>query len=61
MLLNNCCINNEVKEEIKKFSGNKWKWIPNSPEPVGHNEGSPEREVHSSMEATVLEQQLNKK
>ena len=35
------------QEEIKKVSGNKWKWTYNSPKPMGHSKGSPEREVHS--------------
>ena len=31
-----------------KLSGNKWKWIHNSPKPMGDSKGSPEREVHSN-------------
>ena len=31
----------------QKVSGNKWKWTHNSPKPMGHSTGSPEREVHS--------------
>ena len=32
----------------QKVSGNKWKWTHNNPKPVGHREGSPEREVYSN-------------
>ena len=32
----------------KKVCGNKWKLTHNSPKPMGHSEGSPEREVHSN-------------
>ena len=31
----------------QKLSGNKPKWTQNNPKPMGHNKGSPEREVHS--------------
>ena len=31
----------------QKVSGNKWKWTHNNPKPMGHSEGSPEKEVHS--------------
>ena len=48
MLLNNEWINNEIKEEIKKYPENKWKWPNNSPKPMAHSKGSPEREVHSN-------------
>ena len=41
-------VNNEIKEEIKKLSGNKWKWTYNTPEPMRHSKGSPEGEVHSN-------------
>ena len=47
MLLNNECIKNEIKGEIK-VSGNKWEWTHNNPKLMGHSEGSPEREVHSN-------------
>ena len=49
MLLNNEWVNNEIKEEIKKVSGNKWKWTHNSLKPMGHSKGSPEREIHSNI------------
>ena len=47
MLLNNEQVNNEVKEEIKKFletNENEQR----TPRPMGHSKGSPEREVHSN-------------
>ena len=31
-----------------KVSGNKWTWTHNNPKPMGHREGSLEREVHSN-------------
>ena len=33
----------------QKVSGNKWKWTHNNPKPMGHSEGSFEREVHSNI------------
>ena len=30
----------------QQVSGSKWKWTHNSPKPMGHSEGSPEREAH---------------
>ena len=46
MLLNNEWVNNEIKEEIKKYL----ETIENehNPKPMGHSEGSPQREVHSN-------------
>ena len=38
----------QIKEEIKKVSGNKWKWTHNSPKHMWHSKGIPEREVHSN-------------
>ena len=32
----------------EKVSGNKWKWTDNNLKPMGHKEGSPEREVHGN-------------
>ena len=32
----------------QKVSGNKWKWIHNNPNPMGHSKSSPGREVHSN-------------
>ena len=32
----------------QKVPGNKWKWTHSSPKPMWHNEGSPQREVHSN-------------
>ena len=32
----------------EKVSGNKWKSTHNNPKLMGHSEGSPEREVHST-------------
>ena len=31
-----------------KVSGKKWIWTHNNLKPMGHNKGSPEREVHSN-------------
>ena len=31
MLLNNEWVNNKIKEEIKRWPGNKWKWDQNNP------------------------------
>ena len=45
MLLNNEGVNNDIKEEIKKYL-EAMKWTHNNPKPMGHSEGSPEREVH---------------
>ena len=33
----------------EKVSGNKWKWTHNNPKPMGHSEGSPEKQVHSNI------------
>ena len=30
-------VNQETKEEIKKKIGDKWKWKPNCPKPLGYN------------------------
>ena len=32
----------------QKVSGSKWEWTHNNPKPMGHSEGSPDREVHSN-------------
>ena len=37
------------QERNQKVSGNKRKWTHNNPKPMGHSEGSPEREVHSNI------------
>ena len=34
------------QERNQKDSVNKWKWTHNNPKLMGHNEGSPEREVY---------------
>ena len=49
MLLNSEWVNNEIKRRNKKVAGNKWKWTHNSPKPMGHSNGSPEREIHSNI------------
>ena len=48
MLLNNECINNEIKEEIKQYLGTNENKTHNSPKPMGHSESSPERKVYSN-------------
>ena len=61
MLLNNKWVNNEIKEEIKKVSGNKWKWTHNSPKPVRHSKGSLKREVHSSTGLPKKDRKISNK
>ena len=48
MLLNSDWVSKDIKEEIKKVSGNKSKWMHNNQKPMGHSKGSAEREVHSN-------------
>ena len=48
MLVNNEGVHNEIQEEIKKVSGNKWKWTHKRPKPMGHSDGNPEKDVHSN-------------
>ena len=45
----------------KKVSGNKWKWTHNSPKPMGHREGSPEREVHSNTGLPTKDRKVSSK
>ena len=47
MLLNNERVNNEIKEEIKKFLETNENGHTTDPNLWGHSEGSPEREAHS--------------
>ena len=61
MLLNNEWVNNEIKEEIKKVSGNKWKWTHNSLKPMGQSKGSPEREVHSNTSLPKEDRNISNK
>ena len=53
MLLNNQWINEETKEEIKKYLG-KWKWKNSSPKPRRWSKSSSKREVYSN---TILTQE----
>ena len=49
MLLNNEWVNNEIKEEIKKYlEKNENELTHNNPKLMGHSKGSPERQVHSN-------------
>ena len=48
MLLNNEWVNNEIKEEIKKFLDTNENEHTTVPKPMGHSKHSPEREVHSN-------------
>ena len=60
MLLNNGWVNKEIKEEIKKFlktNENKH----NSPTPMGHSKGSPEREVHSNTGLPIEDRNISNK
>ena len=41
----------------QKISWSKWKWRHNNPKSVGHWEGTPEREIHST---TGLSQETRK-
>ena len=60
MLLNNECIKNEIKGEIK-VSGNKWKCVLNNPKLIGHSEGSPKREVHSDTDLPKNNRKISNK
>ena len=42
-----------------KISGNKWKWIHNSPKPMGHS--SPKREVHSNTSLPKKDRNISNK
>ena len=44
-----------------KVSGNKWKWTQNSPKPMGHSKGSPEREVHSDAGLPIKDRNISTK
>ena len=48
MLLNNEWVNNEIKEEIKKFLGTNENEHKTIPKLMAHRKGHPEREVHSN-------------
>ena len=48
MLLNNEWVNNEIREEIKNFLETNENELNNSPKPMGHSKGSPEREGYSN-------------
>ena len=45
----------------QKVSGNKWKWTHNSPKPMGHSKGSPEREVHSDAGLPIKDRNISNK
>ena len=47
MLLNNQWVNEEIKEEIKKISWDKWKRKHNFPKSMGCSKSSSKREVHN--------------
>ena len=55
MLLNNEWVNNEIKEEIKKFLGTNETEHNNHPKPIGQYEGSPEMEGHSNTGLTKID------
>ena len=57
MLLNNEQANDNIKEEILKVHGNKWKWKHNSPKTLGCSKSSFKREVYSN---TGLPQEARK-
>ena len=40
---------------------NKWKWTHNNPKPLGHNEGSPEWEVHSNTDLPTEDRKSSNK
>ena len=61
MPLNNEWVKNEIREEIKKVSGNKRKWTHNNPKLKGHSNGLPEREVHSDTGLTKKESNISNK
>ena len=46
MLVNKKWVRNEIKEEIKKFLETNEN--ETTPKNMGHNKGSPEREVHNN-------------
>ena len=48
MLLNNECVKNEIREEIKKFLEINENELTITQNLLGHSKGSPEREVHSN-------------
>ena len=48
MLLNNEWVNNEIKEEIKKFLDTNENEHTAAPKPMGQSKHSPEREFHSN-------------
>ena len=48
ILLNNEWINNEIKEEIKKFLEKNENKLTTTSQHTGHSKGSSEREVHSN-------------
>ena len=47
MLLNNQEITEEIKEEIKKITRDKWQWKHDNPKPMGCSKSSSKREVYS--------------
>ena len=49
--------NQQVTEEIKKTSRNKWQWKHNNSKPMGCSKSSSKREVYSS---TILPQEKRK-
>ena len=50
MLLNNQCVTDEIKEEIKKQNktGDKWKWKHNDPKSMGQSNISSKNDVYSN-------------
>ena len=44
-----------------KTTGKKWKWTHNNPIPMGHSEGSPEREVHSNTSLPKKDRKISNK
>ena len=49
MLLNNKCVNNEIKgEKNQKLTWDKWKWEDNDPKSMGHRKSHPKREIYSN-------------
>ena len=57
MPINNKWVTEEIKEEIKKIPGDRWKWKHNDPKSMRWNRSSSKKEVYSD---TSLLQEIRK-
>ena len=61
MLLNIQWVTEEIKEEIKKIPGDKWKWKHNDPTSNGCSKNSSERAVYGDGSLTQKTRKISNK